>query len=442
MDDLKKIDYMQLFSFWRTLAICLIAVIAVITLTYILPTVLSPVISLFCAGGLYNIVVKSRAQSGRCALVPYTIFISLILYSFVSIILNVLSAWNLISLPIELIFYKGEYVPSLILLPISFLVVFYCLVRRNHLLICRDCRSTTGDTESLSHVYFIFKSEAHVQLRNLALLFFILSVLVWAYYLIFYVDIAVSNRDWYVFLWLIVLVILIDEIYFVVRYYNLFMDLKENDEIITPSEIEDLTAKTYLRFYVICANYIYVCMHKNNESKYGEVLETPFFTHRNVNGIAVGEVQSIIKDMTGQSGELRFFYGRRTGVKTNTLLRYFYFIDKVDGECPILKTPGEWMDYDSLLAIYNTDSARLARISVVDTTRLATIIVTHKIYDEYGYRRVPLKSYHPSFNLVDVRNSDLDFQDDTWIHISMFNSDTPFFRLKRFWRRLLGHELY
>ena len=46
-----------------------------------------------------------------------------------------------------------------------------------------------------------------------------------------------------------------------------------------------------------------------------------------------------------------------------------------------------------------------------------------------------LKSYQPSFNLIDVRNSKLDFQDDKWINISMFNSDSPLFHIKRWWKR-------
>lgn len=442
MQDLRKIDYMQLYNFWKTFALCLLAIIVVFTLTKVLPSVLSPVFALFCAGFLYNMVVRSRTESGQCALVPYVVFMSLIIYAFVSIILNIMCAWKLITLPIEVIFYEGEYIASLVYLPVAFVTVMVFIVRRDKIHLCRDCRFTNADTLILNQVHKIFEHEARYQLRNLAALFGLLTILVWGYYKLFYEDIAVNNRDWYVFQWLVIIVMLLDEVYFIMRYYNLYLDLKENDEVVTPHEIEDMTAKTYLRFYVICGNKMYfVRHHKSAESKYGEVIETPFFTKRNVNGIVQSEVQNIIRAMTGQPGELRFFYGRRTGLKGHTLLRYFYFIDEIDGKTPELTTQGEWFDFDEIKSIYSNDPARMAQISVIDTTRMSTIILTSKLYDERGIRRNSIRSYRPNFNLHDLRHCDLDFQDDKWVRISMFNSDTPMFRLKRFWRRLIGRNI-
>ncbi|MDE7109856.1 MAG: hypothetical protein K2O49_07835, partial [Muribaculaceae bacterium] len=75
---------------------------------------------------------------------------------------------------------------------------------------------------------------------------------------------------------------------------------------------------------------------------------------------------------------------------------------------------------------------------VTDTTRLATIMLTEKTFDENGFRKSKIKMYNPSFNLIDVKNSNLDFQDDKWINISLFNSDTPMFRFKRWWRKFLN----
>ena len=66
------------------------------------------------------------------------------------------------------------------------------------------------------------------------------------------------------------------------------------------------------------------------------------------------------------------------------------------------------------------------------------VILTEKIFDENGFRKNRLKSYNPTFSLIDVHKSKLNFQEDKWIHISLFNSDTPFFRLKRWWRKITG----
>lgn len=76
----------------------------------------------------------------------------------------------------------------------------------------------------------------------------------------------------------------------------------------------------------------------------------------------------------------------------------------------------------------------MSPILVADLTRLATIILTEKTFDEDGFRKMGLKNYQPSFTLKDVEESNLDFQDDKWIHVSMFNSDTSFYKLKKWWR--------
>ena len=442
MDSLRKIDYRQLFDFWRTFAVCLIVVVVMLMLSRILPNLLSPVIGLFCAAFMYSITIRARATTGQCGLVPYAIFISILSYTFVSIIINIVAAWHLMAIPGEFLFYTGKYVPALIYLPVAFITLIIVGMRRRRMVMCRGCQYTNAEMLGVNGTRGMFMKEAHFQLRNLIILFGLLGTLVLGYYFIFYVNISINARDWYVFIWLVIIGILVDEVYFIFRYYNLYLDMVERNEMVTPDEIEDMSAKTYLRFYVICQNNVYCIRdHRNPDSKYGKDIDTPFFTKRNINGIAPSEVAQIIKTMTGHFGELRFFYGRRTGVKGHTLLRYFYFLDlEPDGTLPKLTTKGEWIDYDEIKELYSHDPATLAPISVIDTTRLSTIMLASKVYDERGFRRSGIKSYQPNFNLLDVRNSDLDFQDDKWVRISIFNSDTPLFRLKRFWRRLTGRS--
>ena len=76
----------------------------------------------------------------------------------------------------------------------------------------------------------------------------------------------------------------------------------------------------------------------------------------------------------------------------------------------------------------------MAELGVYDLSRLATIMLTEKIFDENGFRKSGIRSYSPTFNLLEVRKSKIDFQDDKWIEISLFNSDTSFYKLKRWWK--------
>lgn len=439
MEDLGKVNSIQLYKLWKNFTVGMVTVIAMMAFSKLLPFFLSPVVSLICAAFLYTYIDQSRVRrEGSCMIVPMAMLYSLVSYSFVTILINVLYAWGWKMIPSEFIFFTDPFIPSLIMNPVCFLTFLILIIRQKNLKICVECRLHHGDSAERGTLGSIFNYESHFQLRNLLILFGVLSAMVWVYYLVFYVNINLNARDWYMFTWLTIICFVLDELYFISRYYNLYLDLKENNEIITPDELQDMTAKTYLRYYVICQNHIYVDTHViDPKTPYKEVIDTPFFTKRSVSGIPVTEVKRIIKQMTGYEGELRFFFGRKSLDLTNhSILRYFYFLDGNPEDYNEMNTDGEWMDYEKIKYLYSNNPGRLSEISVTDTSRLATIILTEKTFDEKGYRKSKIKFYNPGFDLHDVRKSNLDFQDDKWIKISMFNSDTPFYSIKRKWRQL------
>lgn len=440
MEDLRKVSSMQLYLFWKNFSLGLLIIIATLTFSRILPFYLSPLIALLGAAYLYTLLYNNKLSGSQsCMLVPYSIFFCFISYSFTTIIINVLYAWGFILPPRELLFFNEPYIPSLLMNPICFLTLVVVYISRNHLSICKDCQLRRGNTYERGKLGNILSYESHYQLKNLIVLFGLLSVIVWSYFLIFYVNISVNSRDWYIFIWLTVIAFVIDAVYFMFRYYNLYLDLKDNNEIITPSELRDMTSKTYLRFYVVCENNIYVDSHSVDPNNPFQVIwDTPFFTKRSVNGITIPEVKRIIGKMTGvDDGELRFFFGRKLpDLDRHSLLRYFYFLEGKTSDYTHLNVDGEWMDFDKLKRIYSTTPSKLSSIAVADITRLATIILTEKIFDEEGNRKSRIKNYRPNFDLHDVKNSDLDFQDDKWVRVSMFNSDTKLFKIKRWFKGL------
>jgi membrane protein len=441
MEDLRKVSSMQLYLFWKNLSIGLLTIIAMFSFSKLLPFYLSPVVSLISAAVLYTLLYNNKLKhQSSCMIVPYAIFFCLIAYTFFTILINVLAAWGLIKLPPEIIFFNNPYIPSLVMNPICFVTLLIIYFRRHNLRLCVNCKLHNGDSYERGNLGAILSKESHFQLKNLIIMFGILSAMIWAYYLLVYININVSARDWYVFTWLTIIAFVIDEVYFLFRYYNLYLDLKERNEIITPQELADMTAKTYLRFYVICGNSLYVNPHTlDPKAPYREVIDTPFFTKRSVNGITLTEVRRIIERMTGLEGELRFFYGRKSpDMSKHSLLRYFYFLDGPTCEYNDIPVDGEWMDFERIKQIYSNNPSRLSPISVADITRLATIVLTEKIFDSRGMRKSKIKTYNPSFSLEDVRHSELDFQDDKWIRISMFNSDTRLYRIKRWWRGISG----
>ena len=234
---------------------------------------------------------------------------------------------------------------------------------------------------------------------------------------------------------------MLDELYFIMRYYNLYLDFEENDEIITPAEIQDMTAKTYLRFYVICGENVYINSNSYDRvSKAEGVFDTPFITQKTVNGIPMPEVKNIVERMTGhKGGELRFYYGRHlSSIRKVSVLRYFYFLDGDVSDYSDINQPGEWVNFEKVKNIYSSMPGKMATNALQDLSRLFTIILTERDFHENGIRKNKIRSYKRTLTLADVRTTKLDLQDDKWIQVAQFNSDMKFFKLKKALRNFMG----
>ena len=438
MKDIGKINSKEIYGLWRNLTISLLAVAATLVFSKMLPYYLSPVVALIIASLIYLYIYGVRSTTTKSCIIPsISVLYSIVAYAFVTIILNLMHIWGLFEMPKEFVFFTHPFIPALILNPISFVVILLILLNQRRLKICIECR-TRIMFGSQRGPLGILKREAHMQMKNFILLSGVLSLAVWAYYQFAYINVNINGRDDYIFTWLSVIGIILDWLYFTARYYNLYLDLMENNEIITPAELKDMTAKTYLRYYVVCGNYLYLTDQGVDTNGTHGVYDTPFFTKQTMNGMLGEDVKNLIKRMTGvEDGELKFFYGRKgpAGENKHSLLRYFYFLNGDVSEYPQLDIPGQWVSFDKVKYIYSNYPTKMAELAVYDITRLATIMLTEKIFDEQGYRKSGIKSYNPTFNLPEVRKSKIDFQDDKWIEISLFNSDTPLYELKKWWRR-------
>lgn len=439
MKDLDKINSSRLFSFWKNLSLGLLIVLVSMFIAQVLPYYFSPIITLIGAAVLYTMLYNGRIESNpSCMLVVYALFYSMITYAFITIVINILYIWGIFSLPKELTFFSPPYIPSLMYNPICCLVIGFMLIRGNSMNLCNDCKFKNGLSINRGRFGQLLHKENKVQLFNLFCLFLVMSVIVWVYYFTYYDKSAdVNSRDKYIMLWLNLLCIVIDELYFALRYYSIYLDLKEEGNIITEQELSDMTTKTYLRFYVICGNSIYVNTKiMDPRMPYREIIDTPFVTKRNVNGITTAEVNGIISSMIKIPGHLRFFFGRKNpDLEKHSLLRYFYFLDGTPEDYSEVRLAGEWMDFNRIKNIYNSSPTLMSSTFLGDMSRMATIVLTQKIFDDRGFRKIKVKSYQPTFTLEEIRQNDYDFQDDKWIRVSMFNSDTKGFHMRRLMRK-------
>lgn len=435
---------MQLYYLWRNLALSLLCVGVVMGGVHILPYYMAPVLSLFLCGVIYTMIWNNNSsKNSSCMVVPETMLYSLLGYTFISIILVVIQILGLYKFPNEIIFFNDPFLPSLILLPTALVVSALALIFKKSMPTFKQFRLQYGGIRERGYFGLMTNTETNLQLRNMVCIFAVLTIIVWYYYTNEYVSINQNGRDWYVFLWIVVIAVILDEIYFMIRYFNLYLDLQEHNEIITPEELRDVTAHTYLRFYIICGEYVFIDKNASDSlNQRNGIIDTPFITKRTVNGIPTSDVKKIVERMTGkENGELKFFFGRHlAGVDKHTLLRYFYFLNGDVSDYADMAENGEWVHFDEIKKIYNSEPLKLGTNALNDLNRLSTIILTEKIYDEDGNRKNKIKSYKTSFTLADVRKSELDFQDDKWLHIAEFNSDTKFFKLKKLLRSATGKD--
>lgn len=386
---------------------------------------------------------NEHSEQPGCMVVPQVMFYTLLIYSFTSIMLVIIYSMHLAPIPAEFVFFNNPYISSLTLLPIGLLVTTYTLLFSRSMPVCKRCIARTGGIRERGYFGYVTAQESKIQLRNLFAFFALLTAYIWWYYLDRYVDVNQNGRDWYVFVWIIILLIALDEIYFMTRYYNLYLDFQEHNEIITPDEIRDMTARTYLRYYVICGEYIYIDKNASDRVTNNKgIFDTPFTSKKTVNGIQQIDIRRIIEKMTGhKGGELKFYYGRHiNGNNKVSVLRYFYFLDGDISDYSDIEMPGEWIHFDDIKRTYQEAPNRIGSNALNDLSRIFTIILTERDFDENGMRKNLIKSYRRNITLADIRKTELDLQDDKWIHIAHFNSDIKFYKLKKTLRNIMGKK--
>lgn len=432
---------------WRNVAIPIVTVILMIILTNILPSIFAPVVSTFTAIVLYyQVIANSYSKEESCAISPYIFFIVVVSYTITLIILNILAVVGAVQLPDEFIFFDGTYIMGLILSPVGLISTTIIYLNRKHLTLCLNCKITSGSPGERGRIGNIYSSESNSLMRDIISLYAINTLINYGYYIFEYIDVNISQRDTFVFGGLTIIVYLIVIGKYAIHYYNLFLDLKENDELLTPGDLNELGTRTYVRYYVICDDSVYMSasQHDNQYDSESDIIDSPFSIHRNVSGFQEYELKQFIEEQTGvKGGELRFFYGRKLpDAAGRKVLRYFYFIPGEIEDHPGLKVPGTWISSDKLKTIYNNTPDRLSSVCLTDISRLAMITITSKIYKPNGERRNKLRQYRPSFTLREIKSDNLDFQNDRWVRVAHFNSDTSFFKLKRWWRNRIEKRSY
>lgn len=448
MRDLQKINILQLYLFWKNLSIAMVLLIVLLTVSTWTHSVISLFTAIICAFVIYvRIYANKTSHHPTYMLVGWSLMMSIILYTLIMMALAFMTAWGILDVGQDFNIFNGQRTLSvLILAPVCFFTLLVCYICRRSLHRYIDNHfGVKSDVFMKGKLGVLLNRESRIQVRNLMGLFGVLTAINWIYYIFFYHGGLLSDKDIYIFFWVNFIGLAFYLVYLLVHNYNLDLELKQRGELLTPEEAGSMMSKTYLRYFVICGDRIFVsCDCDDPDYTVHKVLDTPFFVVRAGNMVSETEIRSTIEKETGvKGGELRFFFGfKAAGLSNHTLIRYFYFLDGTPEDYPSLNAEkGEWMTLEQIQRINESRSHSLSAYLLADASRLITIMRTEKLYDERGNRRYKLKSYVPTFRLGDVRNTDIDFQSNQWLDIARLNCDKPFFRLRRLLRNLLGNNI-
>ncbi len=449
MRDLYKVNMMQLYTFWKNLSIGLFLLVVM----QVISTWISPMLSVFAAMAsaliLFVLIYRNKtSHHPTYMIVCYALMTAFILFALVCLVIYLLHVWGIAEFREEFLCFSHPFISILLLSPICLITLLFFFARRKQIHKYIDDKfGAVNDYFIKGKVGAILSYESRTHIKNLIYLFGVITCVDWLYYFKeFHNETDVNSRDLFVFFWFNILAFLVYEVYLFFHNYSIDETLRRNGELIFPHELHAMSPKTYYRYYVICGDKLFVNFDcKDAEYPDHTVLDTPFFISSPGDVLSEGEVKRMVEDAAGISGgEMRFYYGFQTpGLERHAVMRYFYFLDGTIDQYPRLgKEKGVWCDFNDIMTIYKRRPHALSSYLVADTARILTISRASKLFDENGYRRLGLKSYEPSFSIDEIRRMNMDLQSNKWIDISQFNEDVPFFRIRRWAKRVGGNNIF
>lgn len=319
----------------------------------------------------------------------------------------------------------------LITAPSTVIVTACFLLNRREPLVCRKCKMRYGNVIEHGFIGGLYRQEWRFQTRLLMILSGCLAVVDWGYYMLQYVNVNLNRADYFYFIWLPMVIYLLSLIYLGSRYYSMWVYYCHNDE----GHFVEQPGSTTLRYLLIKDGRILIDMtHTADHFPNGGVIkrfDTPVVVklpYRESENLADAEMQ--FHQATGiREATIRPIYESPDNVTYRNIFHYFVFIDD-EALVADSKVRGEWLTFNE---IYELMQHRvMARELVSEIKRIYDVAMAWKTYDRKGHRLYDIKHYHPTFHLRDIRKWDVDYNDETWLKVSHFNEDKPFFRIRKF----------
>lgn len=316
---------------------------------------------------------------------------------------------------------EHPYVCSLIIFPIALVICVYMLVRGHDLKFCRRCQARYGYYPSDGIVATLYFHESRYQLRLLLWLSLLLSVVDWAYYYFFYINVNYNSPDKFYFIVMPIALYVVSLGYMTARYFRMSEQITDSK---TARPMRPLT--TLVRYLVFAGDSLYL------ETDAGNLLDTPAWkTIPRREELSEEEAREGFSGLSGLTDfDMRFVYKDDGYTNGSNVLHYAVFLssDKENG-----LRQGQWCTIDCIDRMIK--GGAIAPLLMAELHRIYNVTMAWKTYDREGRRLYPIKNYQPTFRLRDFKTWDVDYDDIHWLNVATNNEDRPFFRIRRFWRR-------
>lgn len=414
-----------------------LAVLVVVSLW--IPPVIMPLVAFAFQGGFaIYIRINKKQRLHLCLVLPFLATRIMFWTGLAMLIVNLLySRWM-----IEKIFDEGSinteipFITVLILSIVTLVVTLYALLKKSNLGYCERCKIRNGSPGERGFLGNLFSQEGKYQIALLLRLSLIVALGTWIYYFIEYVNVNLNRPDRYVFFWAPIAITVFSIIYITLRYISLWKYYSVNLQ----KRAENQGRYTLLRYLVIYEDKICIRPPVTNpditytpEKKRYDTPANLFIPYRERMGLH--EATTMFDNLSGLQGtEVRFMYSNETGNVDGNIFHYFSFInkeqkEKIESSFPNLR----FMTIIEIQKLLNKN--KLENLLAAEIVRLYTIVMTWKMYTPEGKRKWKYKNYRPSFRLQDLKNWDVDFNNNQWLEVARLNQGSRFFRIRSFWNR-------
>lgn len=388
--------------------------------------------------GIYYYIQTQAVNYPRCYLILNVCARSLVVASIIMLLICLVYSTGHIDrfYDPKSLNYSIPYICALIIAPCAFAISCYNVLNRNSVTFCHNCIRRYGTSSERGFIGYVYRREGYMQMVILTWFTGIISLYAWVYYLAFYINVNFNRSDIIFFVVIPVVFYLLGLLYTGLRYAGLLTYYAR--EIVGTARQRG--AITELRYIAICGDSVFLA--PVDAELPNTRLDTPFsLTERYRKDVAQEEATDDFCNLAhANEANVRYLYTSESGNLDGTIRHYTARVDSMD-EVDTTRFPeGRWYNFYQVKQMVN--AAQLTPLLRAEIVRIYTIAMAFKTYDTNGRRLYKVKHYKPTFKLSQIPDLDVDFNDNRWLFIAANNEDRRFFKLRRFYHRMLyGREI-